>query len=258
MERIILTDIGNTVTGIAAFINEKVVCKKTIPTRSVSENNIRSIFKYFAEKYTVSNSAVSSVVPENNKLVSRCLNEITGVTPFFIDGSMETGARMNYPEPLKLGSDRLANIAGAVYLYNYPAIILDCGTALTFDAVNNDNEYMCGVIAPGITCFSEYLSNKTALLPDINPELLFHSSLPAVGSSTKEAMAIGIKTGYTGMVKAIVEKIELSLKTDTCNIIKCVTGGCGKLLADVSGSEFVYNRDLTFIGIARIYQINSI
>ena len=111
---------------------------------------------------------------------------------------------IDYPSPRQIGADRLANAAGAVAYYGYPCIVVDFGTAVTFDVIGPERTYLGGAIAPGLASMGDYLARNTALLPAIEP----HEPKHAIGTSTVEAMHSGAVYGYRGMVKEILAKLE--------------------------------------------------
>lgn len=122
----------------------------------------------------------------------------------FLSCDSRLGVGIDYPSPRQIGADRLANAAGAVAYYGYPCIVVDFGTAVTFDVIGPERTYLGGAIAPGLASMGDYLARNTALLPAIEP----HEPKHAIGTSTVEAMHSGAVYGYRGMVKEILAKLE--------------------------------------------------
>lgn len=163
----------------------------------------------------------------------------------FLDCHSPLGLGIDYPEPSQIGADRLANAAGVVTRHGVPAIIIDFGTAVTFDVISDAPAYCGGVIAPGLGAMSGYLSRKTALLPEI--ELVEPPS--AIGKSTVHAMQVGAVFGYRGLVKEILARIceELPGKP---RIV--ATGGDAALIAQGVSEIEVVDPDITLDGLRQV------
>jgi type III pantothenate kinase len=126
---------------------------------------------------------------------------------------------VDYPHPETIGADRLANAVAGWERYHAPVIVADFGTALTFDVITGDGRYIGGVIAPGLPLMTDYLAERTALLPHIELGGRYH----AVGRSTREAMQIGAIVGYRGMVREIFDHVKAGLNDPGVRL--CATGG---------------------------------
>ena len=163
----------------------------------------------------------------------------------FLDCHSPLGLGIDYPEPSQIGADRLANAAGVVTRHGVPAIIIDFGTAVTFDVISAAPAYCGGVIAPGLGAMSGYLSRKTALLPEI--ELVEPPS--AIGKSTVHAMQVGAVFGYRGLVKEILARICEELP-GTPRIV--ATGGDAALIAQGVTEIEVVDPDITLDGLRQV------
>ncbi len=163
----------------------------------------------------------------------------------FLDCHSPLGLGIDYPEPSQIGADRLANAAGVLTRHGVPAIIIDFGTAVTFDVISAEPAYCGGVIAPGLGAMSGYLSRKTALLPEI--ELAEPPS--AIGKSTVHAMQVGAVIGYRGLVKEILARIceELPGKPQIV-----ATGGDAALIAQGVAEIEVVDPDITLDGLRQV------
>jgi type III pantothenate kinase len=135
------------------------------------------------------------------------------------------GIGIDYPEPETVGPDRLANAIAARHHFGAPVVVLDFGTALTFDVVDRSGNYVGGVIAPGLAVMTEYLHKKTALLPRVS----IRDVDTAIGRSTKEAMLIGAVRGYRGLVREVISGLKRELRCPRLPIV--ATGGYAKLMA---------------------------
>lgn len=195
-EHYLLVDISNTFTKIALATRRAIGKVERIPTSDLSPRHVTGVCA--GKKGCI--GAVSSVVPEASARISRALPEGS----FFIGPEKAGGLPIEYPEPAKIGADRIANALACAVLHGKPAIVVDFGTAVTFDVISSSGAYVGGVIAPGLGLMAEYLHSRTALLP------LIKLARPgrAVGKSTKEAMLSGAVNGYRGLVKEIIARIR--------------------------------------------------
>ncbi len=166
----------------------------------------------------------SSVVPEAAEQL-RQLATARNCRLNFLEAGTVTGLAIDYPAPETIGADRLANALGALALGSGPCVVVDFGTAVTFDIINADNAYVGGIIAPGIAAMTDYLHEHTALLPRIEPH---EPQGGFVGKSTEEAMQIGVVHGYRGMITALLEGLAAELGQRPLSVI--ATGGYAELI----------------------------
>ena len=171
-----------------------------------------------------------------------------------VNHKIKLGVAVDYPRPASIGADRLANAAGALAFYGAPAIVVDFGTAVTFDVIAAPNgvpTYVGGVIAPGLESMTDYLYQRTALLPRI------HLSEPvkAIGKSTVEAMLAGAVYGYRGLVRQILEEIRRELKTGR-RMHTVATGGYADLIAERLPEVQQVHPNLTLEGLRVIGNLN--
>lgn len=162
-----------------------------------------------------------SVVPEK----ARILRDFFGATPVHtLCATSDLGIAIDYPMPQQIGADRLANAVGVHALYGTPAIVIDFGTAVTFDVVSAAPAYVGGVIAPGLAAMTDYLAKRTALLPKIE----LSEPARAIGKSTEAAMLAGAVFGYRGLVKEILTQLRAEI---TGQPVIVATGGDASLIA---------------------------
>jgi len=186
---------------------------------------------------------VCSVVPEKAKILKSYLEKRFPV--HFLSTESPLGLAIDYPSPEQIGADRLANAAGVLSRHGAPAIVVDFGTAVTFDVISDQPAYCGGVIAPGLGAMSGYLPQKTALLSVI--ELEEPSS--AIGKSTTHAMQAGAIFGYRGMVKEIIHRVRSELN-GTVRVI--ATGGDAALIAKGVEEIDEVDNDLTLDGLRQV------
>ena len=163
----------------------------------------------------------------------------------FLSHDSPLGMRIDYPLPAQIGADRLANAAGVLARHGVPAIVVDFGTAVTFDVISDQPAYCGGVIAPGLGAISGYLPQKTALLPAIELE----EPASAIGKSTVQAMQAGAVFGYRGLVKEIIGRIRMELPGRPRII---ATGGDAALIARGVPEIDVVDPDLTLDGLRQV------
>lgn len=188
--------------------------------------------------------ACASVVPAMAKVIQAYV-EARGVPLHFVDHTSPLGMDIDYPTPAQIGADRLANAVGVVARHGAPAIVIDFGTAVTFDVISATPAYCGGVIAPGLGAMSGYLTRRTALLPEV--ELAEPGS--AIGKSTTEAMRIGAVIGYRGLVRGILNAVCEEMKGSPAII---ATGGDAVLIAAGLPEIHACDPDITLDGIRRI------
>ena len=219
MSAYLLIDISNSFTKLAPSNGEKIGKVARIPTGSVSH----AALEHLCRSWSFETAVISSVVPEKARVLARFLKGRRVIT---VGPNTELGVGIKYPKPTTIGPDRLANAACAVALYGTPAVVVDFGTAVTFDIISADHNYIGGVIAPGLEVMTDYLYQRTALLPKIN--LL--EPVSAIGKSTRDAMMAGAVFGYRGLVKEILTEIKRELGSPkTLNVV--ATGGYAELIA---------------------------
>jgi type III pantothenate kinase len=188
-------------------------------------------------------SLIGSVVPLKAAVLSDWLSQRGPVHLLGPDSPLGIG--IDYPNPSQIGADRLANAVGAVHRHRAPAIVIDFGTAVTFDVIDSPPAWCGGVIAPGLGAMGDYLTRKTALLPVM--ELAEPPS--AIGKSTVHAMQAGAVYGYRGLVKEILSQLQEELPGDPVII---ATGGDAALIAAGVPQIQVVDPDITLDGLRHV------
>jgi type III pantothenate kinase len=235
----LLINANNTNTSFALANARRILRVVRIPTDAIRD------IPFAAGKYTY--AVLASVVPAATKKLLRRLP----VRPLIVSASVDLGIGVEYPNKKQIGADRLANAVGVARLYGAPAIVVDFGTALTFDIVNARREYIGGVIAPGLASVTDYLYQRTALLPRIK----ITEPRSVVGKSTVAAMRIGAVVGYRGLVKEILA--ALRLERGLHNAVVVATGGYAQLIGKKIHEIRHVNPMLTLEGLRFIYLRNS-
>ncbi|GBC98159.1 Type III pantothenate kinase [bacterium HR17] len=191
--------------------------------------------------------AMCSVVPPLTVTLAEMAQRFFQVEPLVVTGAMDLGVRNAYRPPEAVGADRLVNAVAALHFYGAPGIIVDFGTATTFDAIAADGTYLGGAIAPGIMTAAEALFQRTAQLPRV----ALSPPPQAIGQTTPQSIQSGIVFGYVGLVKELVQRFKGELGGDAQVI---ATGGLAPLIAPMTGVVDAINPDLTLLGLALIWQ----
>lgn len=255
-------DIGNTNTVIGLFKNDELVYSWRIGTSRYKYETadeigiliVNLLKNYGFDSSVIEDIAICSVVP-------RVINEITvmsrkyfNLDPFIINITINSGLKIKYDFPAEIGADRIANSVAAINFYKAPAIVVDIGTATTFDIISSAGEYFGGVIAPGIEISSEALFNIAAKLSKVD----LHWPETIIGKNTSDGLRAGILFGFLGQVDYILKKIieEMSQTDKSFNPAIIGTGGLSGLLQDRSKYIQVYDKDLTLKGIRLLFKKN--
>src|SRR4030088_826233 len=192
----LLVDISNSYTKLAFSTRLRLAKPIRMPTPELTGAWLRRVLR----ARNANTVFVSSVVPQKNKAI---LGAAGSARVLFLSPKLDLGVGVDYPDPRSIGADRLANAAAGGPLYGYPAIVVDFGTAVTFDVVSARGDYVGGVIAPGLEAMTNFLYQRTALLP----KLSLREPDRAIGKTTRGAMMSGAIFGYRGLVHEILFRI---------------------------------------------------
>lgn len=244
MDQLLLIDIGNTRVKLALSDGDTLGERRHLATAQLTSASLRAA----VEDWPCRRAVLCSVVPQRDDAVrvvfGSNLLEVRHTTPMSIG--------IDYPNPASIGADRLANAVALKERYGCPGIAVDFGTAVTFDLVSARADYVGGVIAPGLEMMTDYLPERTALLPRIE----LAACPPIIGHSTVEAMQAGAYYGYVGMTRHILAKLagELGM-SDSAAIV--ATGGAAELLHPALPEVRHYDPDLTIQGLRLIARHNQ-
>ena len=222
---ILLIDIGNTHTHLGLANEKRVLNQAKITTADWFGGAAAKIMKGFVGRAVLDGAALCSVVPRATPLARRAAKRLWSISALELTPRTVRGVGIRYPKPGTIGPDRLANAVAVKHHYGAPSVAVDFGTALTFDVVGASGDYVGGIIAPGLAAMTEYLHEKTALLPKIE----IREVRSAVGKSTEQAMLIGAVRGYRGLVRELIGDLKRELKTRRLPVV--ATGGYAQLIA---------------------------
>ncbi|MEM9594006.1 MAG: type III pantothenate kinase [Acidobacteriota bacterium] len=254
-DQVLLVDVGNTNTVFGVLVDDHLAHDVRLATdrsRTADEYGALLLPLFDRLGLEAENSrgfVVSSVVPPLNPVIERLASDFFGCPPMFIEPGIKTGMPIRYDNPSEVGADRIVNSVAARELYGAPVVVVDFGTATTFDIVNPAGEYLGGIIAPGIGISAEALFAQASKLfrVDLRPPNQL------VGRNTSSAVQSGIYYGYVGLVDGILKRLHDEIP----GLERVVgTGGLAPMIAE--GSEYIQEVDdmLTLVGLQLIYERN--
>jgi type III pantothenate kinase len=252
---LVLVDVGNTNTVFGVYRGDELVesFRLSTDTERTADELAALVLPLFAHHGVDPGAAeavvISSVVPPLHLTLETLATRTFGRKALFVEPGIRTGMPIRYDNPTEVGADRIVNSVAARELYGAPVVVVDFGTATTFDVVSAAGEYVGGIIAPGITISSEALFAHASRLYRVD----VRKPSELVGKNTATAMQAGIYYGYIGLVDGILERLAAELPG-----LKTVvaTGGQAELIA--SGSAYIKKVDplLTLVGLKLIYERN--
>jgi type III pantothenate kinase len=255
---LVVIDVGNTHTVIGVFDKDKLVQDWRIRTEedhTVDEYGLLLSSLFFSSRIAlrdvrdIKDIAVSCVVPPLLSTIEELCKKYFNIKPLIIEPGVKTGMPIFYDNPKEVGADRIVNAVAAYEKYKKSLIIVDFGTAITFDYISNNGEYIGGVISPGVIISSEALFERASRLPHV--ELTKPKTV--IGKDTISSMQSGIIFGYGCLVDGIVKKIKDEVKTNPKVI---ATGGLAFLFASVSESIEEIDEYLTLKGLRILHERN--
>jgi type III pantothenate kinase len=249
-------DIGNTNIKLGVFAGEKLKATWNLATgiHRTSDEYGGALLNLMERKKVspskVTGVALCGVVPPLLPTFVELCKKYLNTEPLVVETGVKTGMRIRLDNPREAGSDRVVDAVAAQNLYGKPVIIIDLGTATTFDVVSKEGDYLGGAIAPGIVIATEALYTRTAALPRIG----LSRPKQVIGKNTISAMQSGIIFGYIGLIEGMIQRIEQELGSKAKVV---ATGGQAYPLAEEISAIDVVNPDLTLIGLRLIYEMNK-
>ena len=250
---LLVIDAGNTNTSLGVFAGRELIAHWRLTTarsRTVDEYGVhaRNLFQLAELDFEAIDAiAIASVVPPLNYTLKTMAETYFHLSPMFVDHSTDTGLEILYEPAADVGADRIVDAVAAIEKYGAPCIVVDFGTATTFNAIDKEGRYVGGAITPGIMISSDALFERTAKLPRVD----IRRPQRVIGTSTVTAMQSGLYHGFVGLVDGVLRTMRQELGGSPRVI---ATGGLASLIA--TGSEFIelVDETLTLEGLRLIYE----
>ena len=246
-------DVGNTNITVGVYDGNRLRTRwrlRTVRDQTADEWGIllRNLFDLAQlDQAAVTGLMISSVVPPLDSSLAAMSRRYFHLDPLFVTSDLDTGITIRYDNPREVGADRIVNAVAAFAKYGGPVVVVDLGTAITFDVVSAQAEYLGGVICPGIGVSVEALVSRTARLPQVD----FRNPGSVIGKTTVTSMQAGLYYGAIGMIDAIAARIQAELGPATRTI---ATGGQAAMIIQDSQYLKQADEDLTLEGLHLIWQ----
>jgi type III pantothenate kinase len=240
-------DIGNTNIHLGVYAADRLSAKKTVP---VASNKLDSDIRQFLSSKRIDGAAITSVIPRMTRRVARLIKKCCGVPSLVVTHKLKLPVKLCYNPPETLGADRIANVVGGLALFRRNLIIVDFGTATTFDVVSRKGVYLGGVIMPGIGLSADMLADRTALLKKI----VVKRPKGIIGGNTTECMLSGVVNGAAAAARGIIR----SIRTDRGrSFMPIATGGWGRFIVQYIPDIKHYEENVGLFGTLKIYHENA-
>jgi len=250
---LLVVDAGNTNITFGIFNGEKIVgdFRLTAGAPRTSDEYGIIILGLLQQRSVgiedIEDVIISSVVPNIMHSMINGFIKLFGKRPIIIGPGTKTGIKLKITNPYEVGADRIVDAAGAYYIYGGPVMVIDFGTATTYDLIMSDGSFEFGVTSPGIRISAKALWEDTAKLPEVEikkPDTI-------LAKETITSMQAGLVYGYIGQTEYIIDKMKEEARLPNLKVV--ATGGLGKIIADETEKIDIYDRDLTLHGLRLIY-----
>lgn len=252
---ILAIDIGNTSIALGIFEKSKLLKKWRIQSdqEKTADEYALILLDLLAwariKEEDIEGVIISSVVPPLTPIFQRVSRQLFGHRALVVGPGLKTGMAILYETPQEVGADRVVAAVAAFHKYGGPTVVVDFGTATTFDTISAQGEYLGGAIAPGIEMAAQALYEKTAKLPRIE----IRRPASVIGKTTEGSMQAGLFYGYQGLVEGIITAMKQVLGPETKVVM---TGGYAELFYEESKGNFFHEPDLVLEGLRLLYEKN--
>jgi type III pantothenate kinase len=249
----IAIDIGNTNVVIGIYRNKELIAHWRLSSQTARTSDecwilLSSLLKSNSiEMDQVQGGIISSVVPNLTSTFMQVLEDYFQQNPIIVSSELKIDLKILYEDPRAVGADRICNAVAGFHRYGGPLVILDFGTATTFDVVSANNEYLGGIIAPGIELTASVLHQRAARLPKV--ELKFPATV--IGTTTESSIQAGLMFGTVELINGLITRIERQLGTSVKTV---ATGGLAKVVAPYANKKVPVEPFLTLEGLRLIYE----
>ncbi len=253
---LLVIDIGNTNTSIGVFNNDELIDTFSLSSDIKKTQDEYGILLLALLKHNnliskIKGAMVSSVVPQLCEVYKNAISKYLKIEPVSLSYKSKMPVKLNLDNNKEIGADRIANASAVCVKYQLPAIVIDFGTATTFDIVDKNANFIGGIIAPGLKIQAKALSQFTSKLPKLKIEAPKNS----IGKNTINAMLSGIVLGHRCMIEGMVKKCEKELGQKATIV---ATGGYSKVLFENLDDVLNYiDKDLTLFGLKELYYLNK-
>ncbi|MDD4737023.1 MAG: type III pantothenate kinase [Kiritimatiellae bacterium] len=247
---ILTADLGNTTLTMGLYRKGKISHRVSLPHAGLRANFLREALAGLVGSATVEGVAFASVAPSLDGRFEKCLRGAAKAPFLRVDHRCDFGMKISYPKPETLGVDRLLNAAWVAHRYGAPAMVCDMGTATTVDVLLPSRGFVGGVILPGPALMLDYLADRTGKLPAIK---LSGSVKRSCGRSTEEAMRIGARRGFNGMIREVVESMQAEHSSMSFRLV--VGGGYSRAVHLLPEMHPVIELNMTLGGLGLVFEL---
>ncbi len=247
-------DVGNTNITIGLFDGRELIGNFRMTTKLPRTSDeygtffINILSSKGADVRDVEAAIIASVVPNVNHSLTNAIKKYINIKPIMVGPGIKTGIRILTDNPRELGADRIVDAVGAYELYGGPVLVIDYGTATTYDLITEDGSFMYGVTAPGVRLSANALWVEAAKIPEI--EIVKPDTILA--KSTVPSMQAGLFYGHIGETEYIIKEMKKAAGLDRMKVV--ATGGLGKIISEGTDSIETYDPNLTLKGLQLIYE----
>lgn len=253
---LVVVDIGNTNITMGLYKDDSLIGNYRLTTKlQRTSDEYGFMILSFLQAYQVTvedikDVIIASVVPKIMYSFTNSIRKYFQKEPIIVGPGIKTGIKVKYDNPKSLGTDRIVDAVGAYYTHHCACLVVDFGTATTFDVISSKGEFLGGAIAPGLGISVEMLSNKAAQLP----EVAIKKPQSIIGKNTVDGMQSGVFYGYIGLTEKLIQNIK-DQYPEPLKVIS--TGGMGRMIYKETDLIDAYDKDLTFKGLKIIYDMQN-